>query len=46
MIIKKKNINLLIQNGAEVNCEGTYGYIPLMVASMNGYDNIVKLLIN
>ena len=41
----KEIIKLLINNGANVNYTGYFGYTPLILASKRDYKDIVKLLI-
>ena len=39
-------MGLLVSSGANVNCQDTYGRKPLKIAARNGYDKVVKLLLD
>ena len=39
-------MRLLIENGADLNKVDKWGWTPLMMASHQGYEDIVKLLVD
>ncbi|MFW1864005.1 ankyrin repeat domain-containing protein, partial [Acinetobacter baumannii] len=39
-------VNELIKNGADINTVDAYGFTPLMLASISGHLDVVKLLVN
>lgn len=42
---KEESVKILIESGADVNIQDDTGYTPLHWATKEGYENIVKILI-